>query len=602
MAAAEVPEPVDNGHSRSVRKLKRHWTVINESSEDGDSASSEGAAVQAPPSGGSKKAALVPGLPLHRTSLMDPPKQPPRRKRAALTNDVGLGRRGSGSSGGTAAATASSAAPSPRLLTPRISWSEIGRSQESLDDDSHSQELADPRPGFQTPPRGVQGTPPRMVRANSSNEMLVCTPSVVRRPAFSPQRGAPRRRRPQSDDEENTSGCDGVEGRFAREFCEVTAIGSGHFSTVYRAKHRIDQRFYAVKKTTRIAQSVHHLNNNSSQLRLREVFALAAIAIEAANCPHIVRYFSSWLEGGRLHIQTELCDCSLRDVLVVRRPKTEGGNCGLSAAEIAEVLAHVASGLAVLHSKGYVHLDVKPDNILVSRKHGLAEDVQGTGNVCYKIADLGLAAAALTMCCDDICEGDCRYLAREVLRGDLSNLPKADVFSLGLLIFELATNPKPLPCNGDDWHRLRDGEFDAGLLLALPETMVNMLRRMIHSSPAERPPCEAIAQHVTVRTDDGMEFYPKGTLEARTLEAERNRKLADDYWHEILSMKRQELLGGGAGTRAAPSNVEGAAKSASASIGTHGPGTFTVGQRVTGMAGMVQPQVVTSALRRGYTA
>ena len=36
---------------------------------------------------------------------------------------------------------------------------------------------------------------------------------------------------------------------------------------------------------------------------------------------------------------------------------------------------------------------------------------------CYKIADLGLAAAAMGTGCDDITEGDCRYLAKEVLRG-----------------------------------------------------------------------------------------------------------------------------------------------------------------------------------------
>ena len=63
------------------------------------------------------------------------------------------------------------------------------------------------------------------------------------------------------------------------------------------------------------------------------------------------------------------------------------------------------------HSLQIVHLDIKPDNILVGRHQG-----------CYKIADLGLAAAAMGTGCDDITEGDCRYLAKEVLRGELRNL------------------------------------------------------------------------------------------------------------------------------------------------------------------------------------
>merc|ERR1719335_2029001 len=111
---------------------------------------------------------------------------------------------------------------------------------------------------------------------------------------------------------------------------------------------------------------------------------------------------------------------------------------------LLEVLRDTSNGLSALHARNFVHLDIKPDNILVSR------GAEG----CYKIADLGLAVAAMGSGCDDISEGDCRYLAKEVLRGDLSGLPKADVFSLGLVFYELSTNPKALPCNGQEWQML----------------------------------------------------------------------------------------------------------------------------------------------------
>merc|ERR550537_1506339 len=100
--------------------------------------------------------------------------------------------------------------------------------------------------------------------------------------------------------------------------------------------------------------------------------------MEAEGCPHVVRYYSSWLEDGRLHIQTELCECSLRDRLTTRKTE-QPSDPRFKEAEILEVLRHVATGLKVLHDLGFVHLDIKPDNILVSRGD----------RAVYKIVDLG---------------------------------------------------------------------------------------------------------------------------------------------------------------------------------------------------------------------
>jgi len=307
----------------------------------------------------------------------------------------------------------------------------------------------------------------------------------------------------------------------------------------YRARNQTDRQLYAVKKTTQISQG-------NREEKLREVFALASVSVESAACPNIVRYFSSWLEDGHLHIQTELCECSLRDCLGERRWK-EPTDPRFSGAEVSQVLQHVANGLAILHSNGFVHLDIKPDNILINRGE-------------YKIADLGLAVAAMRSACDDICEGDCRYLAKEVLRGDLSNLPKADVFALGLVCYELAINPKALPCNGEEWHRLRDGCLDAKLFPSHSEQLLSILHSMVHPVPKERPACESIQiqQHDNDLSEDGvpawlveqrMRCAAEARAEAlqeemrqRTLEAERNKKLADAYWQELMSMKAKELL------------------------------------------------------------
>jgi len=157
---------------------------------------------------------------------------------------------------------------------------------------------------------------------------------------------------------------------------------------------------------------------------------------------------------------------------------------------------------------------------------------------------LGLAAAAIGSGCDDISEGDCRYLAKEVLRGDLSGLPKADVFSLGLVVYELAINPRALPCNGDEWHLLRTGRLDTALLPPIQDRLLALLHQMVHPVPANRPTCEELCRHPSVAPEDELQALQE-EMRQRTLEAERNRQLADEYWAELLNMKRQELLNGG---------------------------------------------------------
>lgn len=424
---------------------------------------------------------------------MDPPLQPPPWKRATVaTNPQG-------------ALQLPIPRSPPRLLTPRVSWSDIvSQSQE--------QEPRSPISSSRAPLGGASS--PR-------------TPYNRSRQPPSPPCRMPLRRRPPSDDE-GFFPHDENEGRFKREFDEVTSIGKGQFSTVFRARNKIDRCMYAVKRTQEFSRSLQ-------EWQLREVFALAAVGIEADACRNIVRYFSSWLEDGKLHIQTELCECSLRDRLAERCRRGTVSDPRFQEKDLILVLRDVSCGLAVLHARNFVHLDIKPDNILVSR------GAEG----CYKIADLGLAVAAMGSGCDDISEGDCRYLAKEVLKGDLSGLPKADVFSLGLVLYELAINPKPLPCNGDEWHELRTGRLDVSLVPILTEPLLTLLHRMVHALPAERPTCEEISRHPSVAPIDGL-LALQEEMRRRTLEAERNKQLADEYWAELLSMKRQELLSGGA--------------------------------------------------------
>lgn len=81
------------------------------------------------------------------------------------------------------------------------------------------------------------------------------------------------------------------------------------------------------------------------------------------------------------------------------------------------------------------------------------EEIENECIITYKIGDLGHVTSIND---PQVEEGDCRYLPNEILQEDYSHLQKADIFSLGITLYE-AGGGKSLPKNGEEWHRLRSG-------------------------------------------------------------------------------------------------------------------------------------------------
>ncbi len=114
----------------------------------------------------------------------------------------------------------------------------------------------------------------------------------------------------------------------------------------------------------------------------------------------------------------------------------------LSGAVLLDVARQIALGLDALHAEGIVHRDVKPSNVFLVPRAGETP--------CAKLIDLGVARARAesTLTTDGIAIGTPYYMSPEQARGDENITPASDLFSLGVLLFELASGTRPF--RGDD--------------------------------------------------------------------------------------------------------------------------------------------------------
>ncbi|KAM6936835.1 wee1-like protein kinase 2 [Xenentodon cancila] len=280
--------------------------------------------------------------------------------------------------------------------------------------------------------------------------------------------------------------------RYESEFLELECIGVGEFGAVYKCVKRLDGCLYAIKRSRRpLAGSANE------QLALKEVYAHAVLG----HHPHVVRYYSAWAEDDHMIIQNEYCDGgSLNDAIMKKEAEGEL----FTEAELKDLLLQVSMGLKYVHSSGLVHLDIKPSNIFICQHQSTSvvgegeseeeDDERPSAGVTYKIGDLGHVTSTSS---PQVEEGDSRFLANEVLHEDYSQLPKADIFALGLTVL-LAAGAAPLPQNGDQWHRLREGQLPE-LPQELSPPFRSLLQSMLDPDSMKRPSARELCKHTLLR-------------------------------------------------------------------------------------------------------
>jgi len=171
--------------------------------------------------------------------------------------------------------------------------------------------------------------------------------------------------------------------RLATDFVIQQSLGKGEFSQVWSVQEKLTGNIFAVKAgrpyTGVKNRQVIHLYPADSRLRqLEEVSILHELSKDSH--PHILPYVDSWEHSSRLYIRTALAPCG--DLSKFLLSLAERG--GLDEARSWKVLEELSSGLAHIHASNFLHLDMKPSNILITASGSL------------QIADFGLSTILST--------------------------------------------------------------------------------------------------------------------------------------------------------------------------------------------------------------
>lgn len=282
----------------------------------------------------------------------------------------------------------------------------------------------------------------------------------------------------------------------------IELIGAGGMGAVYRARQSGLDRLVALKV---LPEEFGH----DVKFALR--FTREARTLAKLNHPNIVSVYEFGKVEETYYFLMEFVDGStLRDVVKAGQ---------LAPQHALAIVPHLCDALQYAHDKGVIHRDIKPENILMA--------VDGS----VKIADFGLSRILGNGSQQEMLTGTHqvmgtpRYMAPEQLEGSRSVDHRADIYSLGVVFYEMLTGELPI------------GRF------AAPSKKVEIDVRLdeVVLRTLEKEPQRRYQQASQIKSDVQSITSPSDPALARTVAYEA--KPLDDQQSPIGSLAQQELAG-----------------------------------------------------------
>src|SRR5258705_2271152 len=253
-------------------------------------------------------------------------------------------------------------------------------------------------------------------------------------------------------------------------------LGGGGMGTVYRATHLLIDRQVALK-----VLSQRFVGDQTAQQRFRRE-ARAAGRMQHPNAVTVTDFGAT--EDGYLYIVIELLEGrTLRDLLLHEGP--------LDSARAVSIMLQACAAVGAAHEAGLIHRDLKPANIFIEQRPNLPSVV--------KVLDFGVAKFAVEEHEDDYDTltqvgaiiGTPRYMSPEQCAGTGSLTPAADVYSLGIILYEMLTGASPF--TGDTPLALALKQVSEAprppreIVPSIPEALERVVLHALAKNPNERP-------------------------------------------------------------------------------------------------------------------
>ncbi len=255
-------------------------------------------------------------------------------------------------------------------------------------------------------------------------------------------------------------------------------LGSGHTGAVYKAYQPVIGRDVALKVI------LPQFANHPDFIRRFEVEAQLVARLEH---PHIVPLYDYWRDpSGAYLVMRWLRAGSLQTALELGPWKP---------AKAVQLVEQISSALALAHQQGVVHCDIKPANILLDEGGNAYLTDFGIAILTGPLVQLTPEAHADPA---DSSTGSLGYTSPETARG-LAATPRADIYSLGVVLFELLCGAHPFP--GLEGEALVQKHLTEALPSVavfrpeLPETVDAVIQKATQKDPAQRyPDVESLTQ------------------------------------------------------------------------------------------------------------
>jgi serine/threonine-protein kinase len=241
-------------------------------------------------------------------------------------------------------------------------------------------------------------------------------------------------------------------------------LGSGGMAVVYYAIDLMLERPVAIKLLRQ---------DFSLDETFRARFHEEAKAVANLSHPNIVTVHDFGLDDGRLFIVMEYVPGTDLKTLLQQR-----GRC--SVEEALQLVVQACAGIGYAHRAGLVHCDVKPHNILVAPDQRV------------KVTDFGIARALASIYPEEHSEvvwGSPQYFSPEQAAGGPPS-PASDVYSLGVILFELLTGQLPFnaatPAELARLHREAAPPSPRLLNPGIPPELEQLILKVLSKEPANR--------------------------------------------------------------------------------------------------------------------